>query len=236
MALQYEQELEPGVEKPIVIAAMQDMGNVASIVTDFIGTHLDARPFRTISSPNAGYVVDNGGHIEIAKEEWNYLFTRNLIIFGSGTGQPDNLDDLHQICRDVIGTAKKYSAEFIYTVGGLHTARDYQKSPRSYVTSTSKQTARQLARSGFHLSRQRSLITGFNGLILGYAKRNSIRGMGVYGELDDPEIPQYRTAKSVIQTLQRLTFRDLGPTAELDSLADDVDRRVSRQWRPEFYR
>jgi len=180
--------------------------------------------------------VDNCGHIEIAKEEWHYLFTRDMIIFGNGTGQPDSMGDLHQICRDVIAVAKKYSAEFIYTVGGLHTARDYQKSPRSYVTSTSRQTARQLARSGFHLSGQRSLITGFNGLILGYAKRNSIRGLGVYGELDDPEIPQYRTAKSVIHTLQRLTFRDLGQTDELDMLAEDVEKRISKQWRPEFYR
>ena len=36
---------------------------------------------------------------------------------------------------------------------------------------------------------QKSIITGFNGLILGFAKMNEIQGIGMYGELNEPEIP-----------------------------------------------
>ena len=44
----------------------------------------------------------------------------------------------------------------------------------------------------------------------GYAKLNGINGMGLYGELLEPNIPQYRAAKSIIQTLEKLTYQKLG--------------------------
>ena len=72
---------------------------------------------------------------------------------------------------------------------------------------------------------QKSLITGFNGLILGFAKKYGIQGMGMYGELDNPEIPQYRAAISIIKTIEKLTYRKLGSTEELDILAQEIDQK-----------
>ncbi|MDQ3970943.1 MAG: PAC2 family protein, partial [Thermoproteota archaeon] len=54
---------EPDVNKPIMIAAMQDMGNVGSIAIDFINKSLDSRLFRYVLTPYPNYVVDKGGHI-----------------------------------------------------------------------------------------------------------------------------------------------------------------------------
>jgi predicted ATP-grasp superfamily ATP-dependent carboligase len=72
----------------------------------------------------------------------------------------------------------------------------------------------------------KSVITGFNGLILGYAKQNDIYGIGLYGELADPSIPQYRAAKSVIKTLEKLTYQSFGSTQELDVLASDIEKKM----------
>ena len=55
---------------------------------------------------------------------------------------------------------------------------------------------------GVDITPQKSIITGFNGLILGFAKKNEIQGIGMYGELNEPEIPQYRAAISIIKTLE----------------------------------
>jgi proteasome assembly chaperone (PAC2) family protein len=77
---------------------------------------------------------------------------------------------------------------------------------------------------------QKSIITGFNGLILGYAKLNGIQGIGLYGELNEPSIPQYRSAKSVINTLEKLTYHKFGDTGELDSLADELDEKMKSRW------
>ena len=71
---------------------------------------------------------------------------------------------------------------------------------------------------------QKSFITGFNGLILGFAKLNGIQGIGMYGELNEPKIPQYRAAISIIKTLEKLTYRNLGNTAKLEMLAQEVEK------------
>jgi len=76
---------------------------------------------------------------------------------------------------------------------------------------------------------QKSIISGFNGLILGYAKLNGIQGVGLYGELTEPSIPQYRAAKSIIKTLEKLTYQKFGDTSELDVMADDIDEKMQNR-------
>ena len=70
-----------------------------------------------------------------------------------------------------------------------------------------------------------SVITGFNGFILGYAKLIGINGIGLYGELLEPRIPQYRAAKAILQTLEKLTYQKLGDLNELDIKADAIESR-----------
>jgi predicted ATP-grasp superfamily ATP-dependent carboligase len=77
---------------------------------------------------------------------------------------------------------------------------------------------------GIDITPQRSLITGFNGLILGFAKQNGIQGIGMYGELNHPEIPQYRAAISIIKTIEKLTFRKLGDTSRLEVMAHEIEK------------
>ena len=75
---------------------------------------------------------------------------------------------------------------------------------------------------GIETTPTESVITGFNGLILGYAKLNGINGIGLYGELLEPRIPQYRAARTIIETLEKLTYQKLGDTKELSSHIDKL--------------
>ncbi len=220
------QEIEPDLQKPLVIAAMQDMGDVGSIVIDFINKSLNTSVFREISSSLPGYVIDNGGFIELPEETWAYRYAKDTIVFGGGAGQPPTNEELNELCQDVIDIAKKYSARFIYTVGGFHTNRDFGKEPKSFVTTTSSSLADRVRKLGVETTPEQSIITGFNGLILGFAKQNNIEGIGLYGELNDPKIPQYRSAKSIIKTLEKLTYQKFGDTAELDLMADAVEDKI----------
>ena len=232
--MDFIQESEPDLQKPIVIAAMQDMGNVASIVVDFINSNLSTKRFRIAKSSYPGYVIDKGGYIDLPDEKWEYRHTEDLIVFGGGSGQPQTSEELHSLCQDVIDISKKYSAKFIYTLGGFHTNRQLAKSPKTFVTTTSSQLTTQLERLQVDITPQQSLITGFNGLILGYAKTNGIQGIGLYGELNDPEIPQYRAAKSIIKTLEKLTYQKLGNTTELEMMANDIDQKMQNRWPPKY--
>ena len=223
--MEFTQDQEPTVEKPIVIAAMQDMGNVGSIVINFINDSLRTKTFRIAKTPDPTYVIDRGGYIEIPNESWEYKYTEDLIIFGGGKGQPKSNSEINALCQDVIDIAKKYSAKFIYTFGGFHTNRILDNNPKTYITTTSIELTKQMERLNVETTPQKSLITGFNGLILGFAKKNGIHGIGMYGELNVPEIPQYRAAISIIKTLEKLTYRKFGDTSLLEAMAEDIERK-----------
>jgi len=205
---------------------MQDMGNVGSIVIDFLNKNLKTKLFRYASSSFPTYVWDKGGYIELPDDKWEYRYGDGVVVFGGGAGQPQTNEELNELCQDVIEVAKKYSARFIYTLGGYHTYRNFGKEPRTYVTTTSFQLKDQVTKLGVDITPQESIITGFNGLILGFAKQNGIDGIGLYGELREPKIPQYRAAKSIIKTLQKLTYRKLGDTSDLDVMADGIEEKM----------
>jgi len=219
---------EPFLQKPIIIAAMQDMGNVGSIAIDAINKNLKTRSFRHVYPPSPNYVIDNGGYVDFQQERWEYRYTKGVIIFGGGTGQPQTNQELYELCQDIIDIAKMYSAQLIYTLGAFHTNRIVNKKPETFVTTTSRELTEQITKFGIQATPQSSLITGFNGLMLGFAKINNIKGIGLYGELNDPRIQQYRAAKSVLQILERLTYQRFGNLEELDVMAEAVDKEIEK--------
>lgn len=223
-----KQEEPQDLKKPIIVAAMQDMGNVGSITIDFLNKVLSTRLFRQVFPPSPNYVIDNGGYIDFHQESWDYRYTKDIIVFGGGIGQPQTNQELYQLCQDIIDTAKIYSARLIYTLGAFHTTRIIGKSPETFVTTTSQELTEQIRKLGILTTPQSSLITGFNGLMLGFAKINNMQGIGLYGEINDPRIQQYRTAKSVLQLLERLAYQKFGDLRELDVMADAVDSEIER--------
>ena len=223
--MNFIQNEEPNVKKPIIIAAMQDMGNVGNITTNFINQSLKTKTFRTAKLPYPTYIVDNGGHIDLPDESWEYRYADDLIVFGGGKGQPQSIVELNALCQDVIDIAKKYSAKFIYTFGGFHTNRMLNNIPKTYITTTSIELTKQMEKLQVNISPQKSIITGFNGLILGFAKKNQIHGIGMYGEINDPDMPQYRAAISIIKTIEKLTYRKLGNTSQLEVMAKEIEKK-----------
>jgi uncharacterized protein len=222
---------EPNVSKPIMIAAMQDMGNVGSIAIDFINKSLNTRLFRYVLTPYPNYVVDKGGHIDFQQERWEYRYTKDIIVFGGGVGQPQTNRELHELCIDVIDIAKLYSVQLIYTLGAFHTDRNYGRNPRTLVTTTSQELTDQIVKIGHNTTPGSSLITGFNGLILGYAKKHNIQGIGLYAEIDDPQMLQYRSAKSLLVSLEKLTYQKFSGMEDLDEIAAVIERELDRMKR-----
>ena len=231
MCMEFVKVEEPQVSKPIMIAAMQDMGNVGSIAIDFINKSLQTQCFRYVSAPYPNYVVDKGGHIDFQQERWEYRYGKGVIVFGGGVGQPQTNHELYELCQDVIDVAKSYSVQLVYTLGAFHTDRNYGKSPRTLVTTTSQQLTDQIAKLGLETTPGSSLITGFNGLILGYAKKNDMHGIGLYAEISDPQMPQYRSAKSLLVLLEKLTYQKFEGMQELDEIASAIDSELDRMKR-----
>lgn len=187
--MEFIQNEEPDVKKPIIIAAMQDMGNVGSIVVNFINESLKTKTFRTTSTPFPTYIVDRGVYIDLPDEKWEYKYAEELIVFGGGKGQPQSNNELNALCQDVIDATMRYSAKFICTLGGFHTNRIFNNEPKTYITTTSRELTKQMERLNVETTPQKSTSTEFNGLILGFVKKNEIQRIGMYGELNEHEIP-----------------------------------------------
>ena len=224
--MKFIQKNEPDLKKPLMIAAMQDMGDVGSIVVDFINSNLDTIVFREVQPSYPAYVIDNGGYIDLPDEKWDYRYDKDLIVFGGGSGQPSSTEELNTLCQDVINVAQRFSTRIIYTLGGFHVSKKLEKDPKVFITTTSSELTEQVKKLGIETTPEASIITGFNGLILGFAKMHGIQGIGLYAELDDPKIPQYRSAKAIIKTLEKLTYQKFGDTSELDSMAKDLEART----------
>ena len=218
----------PDINKPILVAAMQDMGDIGSVAIHFINKNLKTMPFRNVAACYPNYVVDRGGYIDYQQEKWQYRYGQDVIVFGGGVGQPQTNEELYILCQDVIDIAKKYSVQLIYTLGAFHTERNLAKKPKTFVTTTSQALTDQIKNLGIETTPSSSLITGFNGLILGFAKMNNIQGIGLYAEINDPQIPQYRSAKSVLQLLERLTYQRFKDLGELDAMGEAVDNEIDR--------
>jgi hypothetical protein len=219
---------EPSLSKPIMIAAMQDMGNVGSIAIDFINSSLHTDLFRYVRAPFPNYVLDRGGHIDFEQQRWEYRYSDGVIVFGGGTDQPQTNQELYDLCQDVIDIAKAYSVQLIYTLGAFHTNRDYGKHPKTLVTTTSPELTERIRTLGMEMTPGSSLITGFNGLVLGFAKSKGLQGIGLFAEIDDPQVPQYRSAKSLALTLEKLTYQKFPGIDELDQLAGAIDNELDR--------
>ena len=204
------------------------MGNVGSIAIDFLKKTLSAIPFRYVCSNYPNYVMDRGGYIEFTPERWDYCYGQNMIIFGGGYGQPQSNEEMARLCNDVISVAKKYHAQMIYTCGAFHSDSDFGKNPKTYATTNSEALTEQIIRLGIPQTEKSSYITGFNGSILGYSKVNGIKAVGLYAEIQDPQIPQYRSAKSIIQVLEKLTYSKLDGIRELEVMGEAIDREMER--------
>jgi proteasome assembly chaperone (PAC2) family protein len=218
----------PSITRPILIAAMQDMGDIGNLAVQFINKTVGTTPFRYVLAPYPNYVIDRGGFIEFRQERWEYRYAKNLITFGGGLGQPQTNGELYDLCKDVISIAKKYSVQLIYTLGAFHTEMDLGKNPKSLATTTSPALRDQIKSLGVEMTPTSSVISGFNGLILGFANTAGLQGIGLYAEINDPQIPQYRSVKSVLELLEKLTYRKFCGLEEFDAMGNAVDNEIDR--------
>jgi len=135
------------------------------------------------------------------------------------------------LCNDVINVAKRYSAQIIYTCGAFHSDKNFGKNPRTFATTNLRALTEQIERLGISKTERPSYITGFNGSILGFSKLNDIKAIGLYAEIQEPQIPQYRSAKSIIHVLEKLTYHKFDGIDELDVMGEAIDKEMDRMKR-----
>jgi proteasome assembly chaperone (PAC2) family protein len=182
------------------------MGRVGGLVPKSLIEHLDATLFAELQSYSKPYVLCKNGLISHAPYTYRCYYTRrgNLVIM-TGEEQPNDVTELYSLCNSIIDLAQQVGkVKRIYTTGG-YSKDEVSGEPKVYGVANMPHLLAELDRLGIReIGPEISTITWFNGLILGVALNKGIEAIGLYGELDNPSIPQPRSARSVLKSIVTL--------------------------------
>ena len=134
----------------------------------------------------------------------------------------DGLADLPPYCEDADAHPAPAAVSYL---------REAIEGADALLIATPEYNASQIERLGISKTERPSYITGFNGSILGFSKLNDIKAIGLYAEIQEPQIPQYRSAKSIIHVLEKLTYHKIDGIDELDVMGEAIDKEMDRMKR-----
>lgn len=200
----------PKLNKPTMIAALPDMGNVAGIGMDFLVKKLKAKLFAEIYAFWPPAVSYDNGLITYEQSVYKYYFSQkeNLVFF-SGEFNPSDPRRLYELCYEVVDMAKKLGVGTLYTIGAA-LRQPSPAEPKLFGAATTPKHISLLKKEKLELLNGKGQITGFNGLILGIAKENQLDSICILSEIDNPNIIQPKSAQAIIsKLLQILGLRQL---------------------------
>ena len=196
----------PKFDDLVLIASLPDMGRVGGLVPQFLIDHLGAKLFAEIHSYDKPYVLCKDGLIAHTPSIYRtYYSKRGPLIIMTGDGQPTDASELHALCNSVLDIVEKVGRiRRVYTTGGY--SREYVvKEPRVFGVTNMPHLLRELDKLNIReMGPEINTITWFNGLLLGIALSKNIEGIGLFGEIDDPSVPQPRAARNVLKAITTL--------------------------------
>lgn len=195
----------------ILIASLPDMGRVGGIVSSYLARELNTKLVASIVSKDKPWVVYKDGLARLEKDVYNiYVDVKNSIVVFTGNSQPHEGFEVFNLCNMLLELVQNFGKiKRVYTAGGYLKERVVDE-PRVYGAVNNPKLLKWLDEFGLNvLGGEISTITWFNGLILGVAAEYNIDGIGLFGEIDNPHIEQFTTAKNVIKVLTRMLNHEI---------------------------
>jgi uncharacterized protein len=206
-----------------LVAGLPDMGNVAGIAIEHLVRILDMQEFARLAGYWPPYIVHRKGETRFRRSHFSFHKVRGgeRFIVMSGDYQPQEPSALYMLCEKVVEFAKDLGVRNIITLGAAH--RDMVMPERRVFYAATGESLGKLAESLGALPLEgEGYITGFNGLLLGVGLENGIEGLCLLGEIDNPEIPQPLSSKSVLKVLAKILELGELDLTQLDSMAERI--------------
>lgn len=212
----------PKLNKPVMIAALPDMGNVAGIGMDFLVKKLKAKLFAEIYAFWPPAVSYEQGLIKYVQSSYkfHYLQNENIVLF-SGEFNPSDPRRHYELCYEVVDMAKKLKVSTLYSIGAA-LRQPSPAEPKLFAATTTSKHLNLLKKKKLGLLNMQGQITGFNGLVLGIAKEKQLDGICILGEIDNPNVIQPKSAKLILEKL--LQVLELGPL-DMKELEEEEKRK-----------
>ena len=207
----------------VLVASLPDMGRVGGLVSGFLAKQLDTKLVAEIESIEKPWVTHENGianlHIDTYKI---FADKKNSIVVFTGDTQPQDPHELYELCDFLLDTVQGYgSVKRLYTSGG-YLKQEVVGEPRVCGTANNANLLKELDKYGIgRLGKEVNTITWFNGLLLGIAAKRGIDAIGLFGEIDNPSIPQNLAAKSIVKVIARMINAEIN-TKELEQQHSDV--------------
>lgn len=180
----------PQLKNPYLIVAWPGMGEVAFKAAGHLVDKLGAEEFAYIPPEDFFYLTGNIVHEGVlALPEFPYskfYYWRNkagkndLVIFISNA-QPD-LSKAEDYSTRIIKLAKSFKVETVIGFAAMPQTIDHTQEPNIWLTTTSKEINNSLKKYNLNLLLE-GQISGMNGLFLGLAKREGLKGFCLLGEI-----------------------------------------------------
>jgi uncharacterized protein (TIGR00162 family) len=218
---------KPSLKNPALIAAWPGMGMLARMSADYLIQQLDAKQFAEISCPsNDIYFKDGMGELSQYKHRFYYCNGKQGdLIVCIGELQPQSLSEIQQLANQVLDVADAFCAKRVYTFAAVPNPQDVK--PRVFGVVNKPELREFLKEKGVQLASGDGRITGLNGLLIGIAKQRKIEGICLLCEIRYLDIPQPRSAQTVLNTLTKILGIEID-LSELESQAEEIEQKIEK--------
>ncbi|MBL7151927.1 MAG: PAC2 family protein [Candidatus Omnitrophica bacterium] len=264
---------KPKLKKPYLIVAWPGMGNVAFRAAKYLAEELKARELAQLLAQDffypTGSIIQEGvlGIPELPQGNFYYWKNpgprekpsagglaggRDIIIFISNS-QPD-LARATDYSQRIIRIAKMFKVETVVSFASMPQPVDHTQEAGVWFASTSAELNSSLKKYNFNFLSEGN-ISGMNGLFLGIAKKEGLKGFCLFGEIplytiqiDNPKascavlralarvlnikmdfsslIEQAHTMEEEINKL--LDYLKLGPQAQSGPIGEEEVERIKK--------
>lgn len=190
MEIRFHKELE--LDRPRMLVGLPGMGMVAKNTVDYFIECLQPEFFADIMVPYFSPSIacfEKGILIPMDRSVSPFKFycskEKNLILF-SGEMQFGNPEKDNELAEKIVEAAKACNVEIVYTVIATHIAK-YVEYPQVLGVATSSELLKILEAKDIKTSEKRLQISGVNGIVIEFAKRDGIDGISLLSETAFPE-------------------------------------------------
>ena len=216
----------PRLRTPNMLAAWPGIGNVATIIVNYLKNEL---PFKDLGTIEASQFFDPIGVLVKNESDGS-----DLILF-IGDDQPATKG--YDLANCVLDVAEKYQVRRIYTCAAAMTRIHHTEPPKVWGVATSPLMTRDLRKHNLEKSSNLQ-IAGLNGLLLGVAKVRGIDGVCLLGEVPvyASRMPNPMAALAVMKVLTTMLeiHVDLADLAKMAIEAGERIKQVAAQAMEEY--
>lgn len=201
-----------------LISSLPDMGRVGGLVTEHIAQNINAKDAAKVVLSDKPWIDHKDGVIEVPADEYRLLVDeKNSLVIFTGQNQPQEPKTVSELVDFVVDTVQQWGKIRMIISAGGYMPMNKVGGDAVYCVATSSSLRDEMKKYGvMPLGNDVKSITWFNGLVLGVAKIKNIDGIGLFGEIVDPETPQHRAAKNIVAKIEKIINVPIS-TSELDA-------------------